>query len=80
MSDDLDQAQALDLARIEAVQRFCLDRARRYGETPAGLIVFCQVCGDEIDPRRVLAIPGTKRCVDCQGVAEARTHRDRSLA
>ena len=33
--------------------------------------VLCEVCREPIDPERVEAIPGTKRCAACQGKAEA---------
>lgn len=33
--------------------------------------VLCDVCRQPIDPERLEAIPGTKRCTACQGKAEA---------
>src|SRR5688572_17978321 len=35
--------------------------------------VLCEVCRAPIDPERLDAIPGTKRCAACQGKAEAGT-------
>lgn len=32
--------------------------------------VLCEVCREPIDPERLEAIPGTKRCAGCQGKAE----------
>jgi len=32
--------------------------------------VLCEVCHEPIDPERLEAIPGTKRCAECQGKAE----------
>jgi hypothetical protein len=32
--------------------------------------ILCEVCREPIDPERVEAIPGTKRCAACQGKAE----------
>jgi hypothetical protein len=33
--------------------------------------VLCQICRLPIDPERLEAIPGTKRCAACQGKAES---------
>ena len=33
--------------------------------------VLCEVCREPIDPERLEAIPGTKRCAACQGKAES---------
>jgi len=33
--------------------------------------VLCEICREPIDPERLEAIPGTKRCALCQGKAEA---------
>ncbi|HEX3600457.1 MAG TPA: TraR/DksA C4-type zinc finger protein [Lacipirellulaceae bacterium] len=35
--------------------------------------VLCAVCREPIDPERVEAIPGVKRCAACQGKSEAGT-------
>ena len=32
--------------------------------------LLCEVCREPIDPERLEAIPGTKRCAACQGKAE----------
>src|SRR5689334_624465 len=32
--------------------------------------VLCEICREPIDPERLEAIPGTKRCAGCQGKAE----------
>jgi Zn finger protein HypA/HybF involved in hydrogenase expression len=32
---------------------------------------LCEVCREPIDPERLEAIPGTKRCAGCQGKSEA---------
>jgi hypothetical protein len=32
--------------------------------------VLCEVCREPIDPERLEAIPGTKRCAACQGKSE----------
>jgi hypothetical protein len=32
--------------------------------------VLCEVCRTPIDPERLEAVPGTKRCAVCQGTAE----------
>lgn len=33
--------------------------------------VLCEICREAIDPERVEALPGVKRCVRCQGLDEA---------
>ena len=33
--------------------------------------VLCEICREPIDPERLDAIPGTKRCAACQGKTEA---------
>lgn len=35
--------------------------------------VLCEVCREPIDPERLEAMPGTKRCAKCQGKSEAGT-------
>lgn len=32
--------------------------------------VLCELCREPIDPERLEAIPGTKRCAECQGKSE----------
>lgn len=33
--------------------------------------ILCEICRQAIPPERVEALPGTRRCVSCQGKAEA---------
>jgi hypothetical protein len=33
--------------------------------------ILCEICRQPIDPERLEAIPGTKRCAACQGQAES---------
>lgn len=35
--------------------------------------VLCEICREPIDPERVEALPGVKRCVACQNLSEAGT-------
>lgn len=35
-----------------------------------GLFGICKNCGDKIEEKRLLAIPGAIRCVHCQGMFE----------
>jgi len=32
---------------------------------------ICELCGEDIDPRRLKIVPDTKFCVDCQRVMES---------
>lgn len=56
-----DQAK-LELDQILAARRRIDDGT--YGE--------CQDCGEPIDPRRLMALPGTPYCTACQALHEAR--------
>lgn len=78
MTDIFDKAQEMQLAEMEAVQIFSLDRARRAAAVAAApqVAIACGDCGTPIDPRRVRAQPGCTRCVECQGRSEAQaSHR-----
>ncbi|WBY02667.1 TraR/DksA family transcriptional regulator [Ramlibacter tataouinensis] len=67
----VDEAQAAHV--VAELQR--LQAAR--GRLDEGSYGFCEECGDEIDPRRLAALPTTTHCASCQEWLErraARTH------
>lgn len=66
--DEAQAAHALaELHRLQAAR----------GRLDEGSYGFCEECGDEIDPRRLAALPTTTHCASCQALLErraARTH------
>jgi DnaK suppressor protein len=62
----VDEAQAAHA--VAELQQLQLARAR----LEDGHYGLCLDCGDEIDPRRLQALPGTAYCPSCQ---QAREHR-----
>jgi phage/conjugal plasmid C-4 type zinc finger TraR family protein len=68
VTDQLDQAQAREEAEREA--SILRARARAVAVSPA--LTACLACGDEIEPARRRAVPGVRRCVACQQLAERR--------
>lgn len=53
--DDLDRINRNKLRSVEhALSRI---KAGSYG--------FCEVCGDDIHPKRLMAIPSTNKCMSC---------------
>ena len=64
MSDDADQAQRFEAMRRQIGLRSVLAQARRQNaeREPAA----CSACGDPIEPERLAACPGARRCLDCQ--------------
>ena len=63
-----------------AIERDELMRARQIRNIQASLAVEpglgeqrdCAICGDEIPPARIKALPSATRCVNCQQLAERR--------
>jgi phage/conjugal plasmid C-4 type zinc finger TraR family protein len=71
--------QWLDRQLAERRQR----HKAKYGSTPASskpLVVECTDCGDKIESRRLIAIPGTTICFDCASAAEKEMIRQQRLA
>ena len=65
--DDMDRLQELELREHEALQK----RARLPQPTRR-LRDDCEDCGEPIDPRRLMAIPGALRCIGCEEVRARR--------
>lgn len=72
---EMDQsiASSRNRARAEQVARIA-DARRRLTEDPDSF-GLCEVCEDEIPPRRLELLPFVRRCVGCQSAAEARPGR-----
>ncbi|MBF0168780.1 MAG: TraR/DksA C4-type zinc finger protein [Alphaproteobacteria bacterium] len=65
MADEIDKAQAADLAHTEAaIKRHAANRSHRESRK------HCFTCGERIDEARRLAVSGCQRCVECQGQFE----------
>lgn len=69
MADDLDVA-----SEREEHQRAGAILALQRKQPPAYTISaeHCEDCGVAIPAARRVAVPGCQRCVDCQGIREAR--------
>ena len=69
MSDVIDQAEA-----IEATERALrIEAVRAAAAQLAGDLVDerdCESCEDAIDPERLKAVPGARRCVFCEEARE----------
>jgi phage/conjugal plasmid C-4 type zinc finger TraR family protein len=79
MADDMDRVQAVN----EWWQEECLAEHRRRKEsgvrskeqnlTPhSSPLTVCEDCGEEIPEKRRRAVPGCRRCIDCQEKLENR--------
>jgi phage/conjugal plasmid C-4 type zinc finger TraR family protein len=70
MADLVDRAQARELELLEEA------RARHAAAVRLGPSrVECLDCGDKIPAERRRAVPGCRRCVDCETVNEKRARR-----
>lgn len=72
MADEVDRANDLSedrrIVEIRAISR-SLERKNISGE--------CHDCGEDIEPKRLAALPSALRCISCQDAHEiySRTHR-----
>lgn len=64
--DEIDQAQNYN----EDFQAFCLKQQQRDREPDNYTGLDCLDCGEEIPPERREAMPGCRRCIDCQTLHE----------
>jgi DnaK suppressor protein len=69
---EMDQAIASgrNRARAEQLARIA-DARRRLAEDPDAF-GLCEVCQDEIPPRRLELLPFARRCVNCQTAADSK--------
>jgi hypothetical protein len=85
---DPDEAVLSELLVEAAPRMTCpICKEKRLIATPSGAAadandrewqaaILCAVCRQPIDPERLDAIPGTKRCAGCQGKAESGNFED----
>src|SRR5262245_30081273 len=52
-------------------KRLCAAPADDIDDDDWQAAVLCEICRQPIDPERLEALPGVKRCAACQGLAEA---------
>lgn len=64
MSDEIDRAQAYD----QFFRELALAERKPQLAGPSALV--CEDCDEEIPEARRLAMPGCRRCVDCQTLHE----------
>lgn len=73
--DALDQAARLEHAERESA---VAEARRRQAARPVNERGICAECGEDIDPRRLVADPTAARCIICQLDEERRArHRRR---
>ncbi len=67
MTDEIDQAQPFEQARLDnTIARFARGLRRQGSE-------FCIDCGDPIPEARRKANPNANRCIGCQEIFEGNT-------
>lgn len=67
--DEADQAQRYN----EDFQAYCLEHRQKLGDhqdRPYYTGTACQDCDEEIPLKRRQALPGCRRCIDCQTLHE----------
>ena len=72
---EMDQSIASSRNRARADQLARIADARRRLDDDPDAFGLCEVCEEEIPPRRLALLPFARRCVSCQGAAEARPGR-----
>lgn len=75
MSDAMDAVQDRVLEDLERIQALRLARVRPLSVPSNVRIVVCTECETPIDPRRIRALPGCTRCVECEERSERRIGR-----
>lgn len=71
MADEIDEAQAV----VEYCLSIQIANIRQMRHVAAPSLFECEQCGNEIPPKRRLAIPGVSLCVECQRAMEIMTRR-----
>jgi DnaK suppressor protein len=84
-ADPVDQAQSLTAAEVtvsvlnnEHRKKLAIDNALE--SIDRGEYGICQDCGEEISPKRLLAVPWAARCVTCQNESDLDGQGDGSPA
>ncbi|MBZ4686213.1 MAG: transcriptional regulator, TraR/DksA family [Desulfomicrobiaceae bacterium] len=73
MTDEADRIQTSlrDLARYHAVVRRCEELEKALQSLARGDYGICELCGEPIALRRLMAVPSTRLCIHCQTLLEA---------
>lgn len=56
----------IDLGLMQSLQKRLADVEAALERLDAGTYGICTICGGKIDPERLLALPWTDRCIECQ--------------
>ncbi len=72
LADQADRLQThnLHLTRYRAVLQRCRDLEKALEALERGDYGTCELCGEDIEPRRLLAVPSTRLCISCQELVE----------
>ncbi len=72
MTDEADRIQTSlrDLARYHAVVRRCEELEKALQALARGDYGTCELCGEPIALRRLMAVPSTRLCIHCQTLLE----------
>jgi phage/conjugal plasmid C-4 type zinc finger TraR family protein len=70
MADDADMAQLVQDREVAAAISLVLNRRDGEGPEYVNGVACCRDCGEPIPKKRLAALPGVGRCVDCQQAAD----------
>ena len=70
MADEADMAQLVQDREVAAAISLVVNRHEDEGPEYIDGKACCRDCGEPIPPKRLAALPGVGRCVDCQQAAD----------
>lgn len=70
MADDADMAQLVQEREVAAAISLVVHRREGEGPEYVDGVACCRDCGEPIPKKRLAAMPGVSRCVDCQQAAD----------
>lgn len=70
MADDADMAQLIQEREMAAAISLVVHRRESEGPEYVDGVACCRDCGEPIPKKRLKALPGVSRCVDCQQAAD----------
>ena len=68
-----ESAKGLIIARHHRNLKAIVEIRDSLAQIDAGTYGICELCGEDIAPKRLLAIPATKFCVRCQAIMDGET-------
>lgn len=73
LADQADRLQTYerDLARYHSLVQRCRDLEKALTALSRGDYGICELCGEAISLRRLVAVPSTRLCIHCQELMEA---------